>query len=70
MTIKLRGFNAASWVGTEVLAERQVGLELDTRRMKVGDGTTTWAALPYFGGGGGGLSLGLSSAIAAGQFMN
>lgn len=30
-----------------VLAEREIVLELDTGRFKVGDGTTAWLDLPY-----------------------
>jgi hypothetical protein len=29
----------------------QIGVELDTRRLKIGDGTTTWTSLSYFGAG-------------------
>ncbi len=62
MAIQLRGFNAASWSGSEVLAPRQVGLELDTGKFKVGDGTTAWSSLGYFGSSGSGTvtSVGLS----------
>lgn len=47
--IRLRGDSAANWTAVNpVLRLREVGLELDTRRFKVGDGTTTWAALAYY----------------------
>jgi hypothetical protein len=41
-----------------VLASGELGLETDTNKLKVGDGTTTWTALAYFvsGGSGGGTA--------------
>jgi len=47
--IKLRRETAASaWTAADpVLAEGEVGLELDTGYHKVGDGTTTWNNLNY-----------------------
>lgn len=45
---KVRGRLAADWTsGNEVLLEREIGLETDTRRFKFGDGTTAWNSLPY-----------------------
>src|ERR1043166_4978581 len=35
------------------LAADEVGVELDTGKLKVGDGTTPWASLPYLTAGGG-----------------
>jgi Major tropism determinant N-terminal domain len=50
--IRLRGDTAANWTsGNPTLALREVGLELDTGKFKVGDGTTAWTSLSYFGGG-------------------
>lgn len=36
-----------------VLLKGEVVYESDTRKHKVGDGSTSWNALPYAGGGGG-----------------
>lgn len=54
-TFMLRGDTAANWTGADpVLHNREPGLETDTLKWKVGDGSTSWTGLPYFGGGGGG----------------
>lgn len=39
--------SGAKWAGTEVLLKGEIGFESDTNKMKVGDGVTTWANLPY-----------------------
>jgi hypothetical protein len=40
---------AAQWASANpVLNSGELGLETDTNKMKWGDGTTTWNALPYF----------------------
>ena len=53
--IVLRNDSTSAWLAskTQVLLRGEVGIEfLDTGKvkMKVGDGTTTWENLPYFGG--------------------
>ena len=61
--IKLRRDTAANWTATNpVLAQGEPGFETDTGYMKIGDGTTAWASLDYFGGSSGGTvtSVGLS----------
>ena len=46
--IQLRRGTAAEWTATNpVLAEGEAGMELDTHKLKVGDGTTHWTSLPY-----------------------
>jgi hypothetical protein len=46
--IKLRGDVAADWTSVNpVLALREVGLETDTRKHKIGDGVTAWSSLAY-----------------------
>ena len=46
--IQLRGGTASQWSATNpVLASREMGVETDTLKVKVGDGTQTWSALPY-----------------------
>lgn len=46
--MKLRAGTAAEWTAADpVLFQGEEGLETDTRKRKVGDGTTAWSALPY-----------------------
>ena len=46
--IQLRRDLAANWASTNpVLAQGEPGLELDTHKIKVGDGTTSWNDLAY-----------------------
>lgn len=46
--IQLRHDTAANWASVNpVLLEGEVGLETDTLKQKVGDGTTAWNDLPY-----------------------
>lgn len=46
--IQLRRGNAADWsTANPVLAEGELSLELDTKKFKIGDGTTAWNSLPY-----------------------
>lgn len=45
-----RGGTAAAWVtANPVLAPREEGIETDTMRRKVGDGSTHYVDLPYWG---------------------
>ena len=49
--IKLRRDTAANWTSVNpVLGAGQPGIETDTLKWKVGDGTTAWAALAYMVG--------------------
>lgn len=46
--IQVRGGTAAEWASENpTLALREPGVETDTRRIKIGDGTTSYADLPY-----------------------
>lgn len=46
--IQLRRTTAAGWASTNpTLATGEPGVETDTNRLKIGDGTTVWNALPY-----------------------
>lgn len=46
--IQIRRDTAANWTSTNpTLASGERGLETDTRREKIGDGTTAWNSLPY-----------------------
>ncbi len=49
--IKLRRDTAANWLSEDpVLAAGEPGFEIDTNKMKLGNGVSTWSELPYFGG--------------------
>ena len=46
---QLRRDTGAHWiVANPTLAAGEIGFETDTNRMKIGDGITNWAGLPYF----------------------
>jgi len=47
-TIKIRRGTAAQWTSANsVLSAGEMGFETDTRKLKVGDGTTAWSSLSY-----------------------
>lgn len=49
VTIQHRGDSAANWTATNpVLHQRELGVETDTGKSKMGDGATTWASLAYW----------------------
>ncbi|WP_144106899.1 hypothetical protein [Paraburkholderia sp. BCC1886] len=49
-TIQFRRGDAAEWTSVNpILAEGEMGIELDTKQFKIGDGTTAWADLSYGG---------------------
>jgi len=53
--IRVRRGTAAEWTSANpVLVSGELGLELDTGKIKGGDGVTAWSSLPYSGSGGGG----------------
>jgi len=46
--LQLRRDTAANWTSNDpTLAEGELGVETDTLKMKVGDGSTAWTALAY-----------------------
>lgn len=48
--IKLRRDDSVQWsMQNPILAEGEPGYELDSERLKIGDGKTHWNQLPYFG---------------------
>jgi hypothetical protein len=50
--IQLRRDTAANWTSVNpVLADGEAGIEKDTNKFKVGDGSTAWNSLPYQIGG-------------------
>jgi hypothetical protein len=66
-TIQLRRGTASSWTSTNpTLAQGEFGIETDTLKAKIGDGSTAWTSLAYAIGGNtgiGNLSGGTSAAI-------
>lgn len=45
---KLRRDSSSAWTSANpTLAEGEPGFETDTRKLKIGDGTTPWNSLPY-----------------------
>jgi len=56
--IQLKRATAASWASNNpVLYAGEIGLETDTNKFKIGDGTTAFNSLPYFNGNLTGSSL-------------
>ena len=48
VSILLRRGTAAEWAASNpILLEGEVGVETDTKKLKVGDGLTAWTSLPY-----------------------
>lgn len=48
-TIKHRRDTSAHWaLYNPILDESEIGYDLDTKRFKIGDGSTPWLGLPYF----------------------
>lgn len=46
---KLRNDTAVNWTAADpVLLLGEIGVETDTRRYKIGDGTTAWSGLSYY----------------------
>ena len=62
---ELRRDTAANWTaGNVVLLSGEPGVETDTGRLKVGNGTTPWTSLPYLGSEQGVFAVGtVSSAV-------
>ena len=56
--IQIRRDTAANWTTNDpVLSVGEQGFEIDTNKMKIGDGTTAFSALAYVAGGATGLEL-------------
>jgi hypothetical protein len=48
--IQLRRGTSGQWLSSDpVLAEGEIGLETDTEKFKIGDGSTSWSSLTYGG---------------------
>lgn len=51
--VKLRNDTASNWaIENPILSQGELGVETDTLKAKIGDGTTTWNSLGYAWGGG------------------
>lgn len=49
--IQLRNDTAANWASVNPkLAKGEIGIEINTNKIKIGNGTDLWNDLPYFGG--------------------
>jgi hypothetical protein len=47
--VRLRRDTAANWTSANpTLLLGEMGIETDTRRFKIGNGSSTWSALPYY----------------------
>lgn len=65
-TIQIRRDVSANWaVKNPTLAGGEFGYELDTARLKIGDGVTPWNYLNYFAGAGGGGGGGGSGTVTS-----
>jgi hypothetical protein len=49
--IQLRRGTTSQWTNDIVLSAGEVGVNTETKQIKVGDGSTTWGTLPYFASG-------------------
>ena len=49
--IQLRNDLSTNWdTKNPILAQGEIGIEMDSRNFKIGDGITTWSNLGYYGG--------------------
>ena len=47
--IQLRRDTATNWTSANpILAQGEMGVEINTRKLKIGDGTTAWNSLSYY----------------------
>ena len=61
-TVKVKRATAARWASQNpVLAAGEIGYETDTRKMKLGDGTSSWTQLSYLVADGTGTGTGRGS---------
>ncbi len=67
--IQLRRDTAANWTSVDpTLADGEMGIETDTLKQKIGDGSTAWTGLSYLASGGGGGSSWTIQTIANADF--
>lgn len=56
--MKFRRGTASQWTSANpTLAAGEPGFESDTKKLKIGDGSTAWISLAYASGSGGGLTV-------------
>lgn len=68
-TIKLRRGDSNSWsTANPVLESGETGFETNTKKLKIGDGTTAWNSLPYLKIDGGSLDEVLLTTTSAANF--
>ena len=61
-TVKVKRATAARWASQNpVLAAGEIGYETDTRKMKLGDGTSSWTQLSYLVADGTGSGTGIGT---------
>jgi hypothetical protein len=66
--IKFRRDTSGNWTSADpILADGEPGLETDTRKLKYGNGTSTWTVLPYASGG---VEIGEGGEIQIGRFTS
>jgi len=66
--IKFRRDTSGNWTASDpILADGEPGLETDTRKLKYGNGTSTWTVLPYASGG---VEIGEGGEIQIGRFTS
>jgi hypothetical protein len=69
--IQIRRDTSTNWTSANpILAQGEMGLETNTNKVKIGDGSSVWNSLSYFGGAGALASLSDVSftSLASGQF--
>jgi hypothetical protein len=55
--LQLRRGTASQWTAANtLLAEGEIGLETDTNKIKIGDGSTVWTSLAYYSAGSGAVT--------------
>lgn len=70
--IQIRRDTSTNWTSANpILAQGELGLETNTNKIKIGNGTTAWNSLNYFGGAGALASLSdvTITSLASGQVL-
>lgn len=66
----IRNDTAANWASVNpTLALGELGVETDTRKLKVGDGTSNWNSLSYISGSGAGSNV-INATLSAAKWSN
>ena len=52
--IQQKGHASTEWDPNAILLSREIGIETDTNKMKIGDGITPWGELEYINNSGSG----------------